>query len=138
LFRMSLLEQAPCFATHNHFFAMNPQWHHVLRRPNLQDMRRVKFTKQLVRANITTSWVYKYTRIATKGECFDDIQPEMSTFGEPSSRAEDWSPSVLSSLLSLCDNPPRKILYYRLKPIHFGHYAIVKYRPIVSCRVNTP
>jgi hypothetical protein len=20
-----------------------------------------------------------------------------------------------------CDNPPRKILYYRLRPIHFGH-----------------
>jgi hypothetical protein len=20
-----------------------------------------------------------------------------------------------------CDNPPRKIPYYRLKPIHFGH-----------------
>jgi hypothetical protein len=36
-----------------------------------------------------------------KGERFDDIQPEMSTFGEPSSRAEDWSPSLLSSLLSL-------------------------------------
>jgi hypothetical protein len=28
---------------------------------------------------------------------------------------------------STCDNPPRKILYYRLKPIHFGHEAIVKY-----------
>jgi hypothetical protein len=23
--------------------------------------------------------------------------------------------------LPLCDNPPRKIPYYRLKPIHFGH-----------------
>jgi hypothetical protein len=20
-----------------------------------------------------------------------------------------------------CDNPPRKVLYYRLRPIHFGH-----------------
>jgi hypothetical protein len=23
------------------------------------------------------------------------------------------------------------------KPIHFGHQAIVKYHPVVSCRVNT-
>jgi mannosylglycoprotein endo-beta-mannosidase len=23
--------------------------------------------------------------------------------------------------LRLCDNPPRKIPYYRLRPIHFGH-----------------
>jgi hypothetical protein len=45
--------------------------------------------------------MYKYTRIATKGERFGDIQPEMSTFGEPSCRVEDWSPSLLSSLLSL-------------------------------------
>jgi hypothetical protein len=22
---------------------------------------------------------------------------------------------------SVCDNPPRKIPYYRLRPIHFGH-----------------
>jgi hypothetical protein len=22
---------------------------------------------------------------------------------------------------NLCDNPPRKIPYYRLRPIHFGH-----------------
>jgi hypothetical protein len=45
--------------------------------------------------------MYKYTRIAAKGERFGDIQPEMSTFGGPSSRVEDWSPSLLSSLLSL-------------------------------------
>jgi hypothetical protein len=69
--------------------------------PNLQDLRRLKFTKQLVQAKTTTEWMYKYTRIATKGERFSDIQPEMSTFGEPSSRAEDWSPSLPSSLLSL-------------------------------------
>jgi hypothetical protein len=23
--------------------------------------------------------------------------------------------------VDLCDNPPRKIPYYRLRPIHFGH-----------------
>jgi hypothetical protein len=23
--------------------------------------------------------------------------------------------------LDFCDNPPRKIPYYRLRPIHFGH-----------------
>jgi hypothetical protein len=55
LFGMSFLEQAPCFATDKHFFAMNPQWHHVLRRPNSQDLRRIKFTKKLVQAKVTTS-----------------------------------------------------------------------------------
>jgi hypothetical protein len=35
-----------------------------------------------------------------------------------------------------CDNPSRKISYYRLKPIHFGRSTIVKYHPVVSCRVN--
>jgi hypothetical protein len=45
--------------------------------------------------------MYKYTQIAAKGERFGDFQPEMSTFGEPSSCTEDWSPSLLSSLLSL-------------------------------------
>jgi hypothetical protein len=35
-----------------------------------------------------------------------------------------------------CDNPPRKIPYYRLRPIHSGHQAIIKYHPVVSCRVN--
>jgi hypothetical protein len=29
---------------------MNSQWHHILCRPNLQDVRRLKFTKQLVQA----------------------------------------------------------------------------------------
>jgi hypothetical protein len=23
--------------------------------------------------------------------------------------------------ITKCDNPPRKVLYYRLRPIHFGH-----------------
>jgi hypothetical protein len=27
---------------------MNSQWHHILHRPNLQDLRRLKFTRQLV------------------------------------------------------------------------------------------
>jgi hypothetical protein len=35
-----------------------------------------------------------------------------------------------------CDNPPRKIPYYYQRPIHFGHWAIVKYHPVVSCWVN--
>jgi hypothetical protein len=42
---MSLLEQAPCFATDKHFVAMNSHKHHVLHKPNLQDLRRLKFTK---------------------------------------------------------------------------------------------
>jgi hypothetical protein len=47
---MSLLEQSPCFATNKHFVTMNSQGRHILRRPNLQDPRRLKFTKQLVHA----------------------------------------------------------------------------------------
>jgi hypothetical protein len=30
-------------------------------------------------------------------------------------------PRCHSPPLSRCDNPPRKIPYYRLRPIHFGH-----------------
>jgi hypothetical protein len=48
LFGMSLLEQSPCFATNKRFVMMNSQGHHILRWPNLQDLRRLKFTKQLV------------------------------------------------------------------------------------------
>jgi hypothetical protein len=28
---------------------------------------------------------------------------------------------LLTLLMRGCHNPPRKILYYRLRPIHFGH-----------------
>jgi hypothetical protein len=55
---MSLFEQAPGFAANKHLIPMNSQWHHVLRRPSLQDQRRLKFTKQLFRK---TKWMYKYT-----------------------------------------------------------------------------
>jgi hypothetical protein len=49
LFGMSLFEQTPRFAANKHPIPMNSQWHHVLRRPSLQDLRRLKFTKQLFR-----------------------------------------------------------------------------------------
>jgi hypothetical protein len=42
---MSLFEQTPCFTTDKHISTMNPRWKHILRRPNLQDLRRLKFTK---------------------------------------------------------------------------------------------
>jgi hypothetical protein len=58
LFRMSLFEQTPRFAANKHPIPMNSQWHHVLRRPSLQDLRRLKFTKQLFRK---AKWMYKYT-----------------------------------------------------------------------------
>jgi hypothetical protein len=45
LIGMSLLEQAPCFATEKHIIMMNSQQHHVLRRPNLQVLRRLKVYK---------------------------------------------------------------------------------------------
>jgi hypothetical protein len=49
LFGMSLFEQASCFAANEHPIPMNSQWHHVLRRTSLQDLRRLKFKKQLFR-----------------------------------------------------------------------------------------
>jgi hypothetical protein len=49
LFGMSLFEQTPRFAANKHPIPMNSQWHHVLRRPSLQNLRRLKFTKQLFR-----------------------------------------------------------------------------------------
>jgi hypothetical protein len=58
LFGMSLFEQAPHFAANEHPIPMNSQWHHVLRRPSLQDLRRLKFTKQWFRK---TKWMYKCT-----------------------------------------------------------------------------
>jgi hypothetical protein len=74
LFGMSFSKQTPCFATDEHFVSMNSQRHHVLRRPNLQDLRRLKFTKKnLFRQNSTTKWMYKYTGTATKGECFGNF-----------------------------------------------------------------
>jgi hypothetical protein len=89
LFGMSLLEQVPCFATDKHFVAMNSHRHHVLRRPNLQDLRRLKFTKSnLFRQNTTTKLMCKYTGIAMKGECFRNFLSVMSTFREFSSCPE--------------------------------------------------
>jgi hypothetical protein len=34
---------------------------------------------------------------------------------------EQELPPSLFAAPPLCDNPPRKIPYYRLRPIHFGH-----------------
>jgi hypothetical protein len=39
------------------------------------------------------------------------------TVGAPSMLAMSTSPASAGA----CDNPPRKIPYYRLRPIHFGH-----------------
>jgi hypothetical protein len=46
---MCSLEQAPCFTTNEHTISMNSQRQDVLRRPSLQDLRRLKYTKQLFR-----------------------------------------------------------------------------------------
>jgi hypothetical protein len=48
LFGVSFFEQSPCFTTNNHIPTMNPQRQHILRMPNLQDLRRLKFTGQIV------------------------------------------------------------------------------------------
>jgi hypothetical protein len=70
LIGMSLLEQAPCFATDKHIITMNSQRRHVLRKPNLQNLCRLKLQNNLFRQNTTTKWMYKYTWTATKGKCF--------------------------------------------------------------------
>jgi hypothetical protein len=49
LFGMSLFEQVPRFTANKHLIPMSSQWHHVLRRPSVQDLRRLKFTKKLFR-----------------------------------------------------------------------------------------
>jgi hypothetical protein len=58
---MSLFEQSPCFTVDEHVSMMNSQWHHILRRPTLQDLRRLKFTRQLVQTkhyNLTNLHIY--------------------------------------------------------------------------------
>jgi hypothetical protein len=45
-------ELSPRFATDNHITAMNPHWQHILRRPNLQDLRKLKFTRQVVQTKL--------------------------------------------------------------------------------------
>jgi hypothetical protein len=101
LFGMSFLEQAPCFTTDKHFFAMNPQWHHVLRRRNSQDLRKIKFTKKTC---LGESYNFMNIQMYMNGH-------ERRTFRQNSAlninlrwaffAAEDWSPALLSSLLSL-------------------------------------
>jgi hypothetical protein len=39
----------------------------------------------------------------------------------PPVRNHDNEATSRSADLGRCDNPPRKIPYYRLRPIHFGH-----------------
>jgi hypothetical protein len=43
---VGFVELSPCFATDNHITTMSTRWQHILRRPNLQDLRRLKFTRQ--------------------------------------------------------------------------------------------
>jgi hypothetical protein len=52
--RISFFEQSPSFATNHLVSAMNSQRYHVLRRPTLQDLRRLKFTTQSFREGMTT------------------------------------------------------------------------------------
>jgi hypothetical protein len=45
---VSFFEHSPCFTTDNHIPTMNSQRQNILRRPNLPDLRRLKFTRQIV------------------------------------------------------------------------------------------
>jgi hypothetical protein len=68
LIGMGFLEQTPCFTTDKHVSAMNSQRHHILCRPNLQDLCRLKFTRQLVQTKFhSITKLQMYTR-ATKGK----------------------------------------------------------------------
>jgi hypothetical protein len=51
---ISFFEEPPSFATNHLVSMMNSQRYHVLRRPTLQYLRRLKFTTQLFREGITT------------------------------------------------------------------------------------
>jgi hypothetical protein len=46
----------------------------------------------------------------------EDVQAIKAKFAR-----EFWLASGKEAVKSICDNPPRKISYYRLRPIHFGH-----------------
>jgi hypothetical protein len=48
--RISFFEQSRSFATNHVVSAMNSQRYHVLRKPTLQDLRRLKFTRQIVQS----------------------------------------------------------------------------------------
>jgi hypothetical protein len=47
--RISFFEQPPSFAINHLASTVNSQRYHVLRKPTLQDLRRLKFTTQLFR-----------------------------------------------------------------------------------------
>jgi hypothetical protein len=44
----------------------------------------------------------------------EEVDPEIPVYGDPQETFADTDERG-------CDNPPRKIPYYLLRPIHFGH-----------------
>jgi hypothetical protein len=48
----------------------------------------------------------------------DDAANMFSGYHQIMVRKED---EEKTSFITPCDNPPRKVPYYRLRPIHFGH-----------------
>jgi hypothetical protein len=109
LFRMSLLEQTPSFATDKNFVTMNPQWCYVLRRPGSQDLRRMRVYKTCSGKSYNPMNIQMYTNSLKKGECFGNFYSVISTLGEFSSRPEAWSPSLPSSLLQLEPSSPESL-----------------------------
>jgi hypothetical protein len=102
---VGFLKLSPCFAAGNYVSMMNPRWQHILRRPNLQDLRRLKFTRQVVQTkshNPVNLHVYTNHH---KGQVFQQYQPVISTFGEFSSCSEVSSASLPSLLLSSSSLP---------------------------------
>jgi hypothetical protein len=51
-FGVGFFELLPRFTTDNHITAMNPRWQHILRKPNFQDLHRLKFTRQVVQTKL--------------------------------------------------------------------------------------
>jgi hypothetical protein len=50
-----------------------------------------------------------------------DILPHSRAVQQRLRRFDEERRRVIGEELRKCDNPPRKIPYYRLRPIHFGH-----------------
>jgi hypothetical protein len=81
----------------------------------LPDARPVATSIPLRRLHLNT------TRAADVGEV-DYTDSLCFYIGSVASRSRSGtSPRILTLVMSFCDNPPRKIPYYRLRPSHFGH-----------------
>jgi hypothetical protein len=83
--RTSFLKQSPSFTTDKHIPTMNSQGQHILRRPNFQDLRRLKFTRKNSSEKGPKPTNLQVLHKSPQRASFGISQPVMSTFGETSS-----------------------------------------------------